>query len=140
MQSRGLSKRGMMGLICLVVSSVLSAAPPIPKDFALQKLDLKAYNQQPYVCVHQSAYLPPLDKEADKWFNEARALEKQRKDRYLTEQEERQINALYIKAAAKNHWKALYNLALRVTAGKGIERNYDRALDLYEKLIALNIP
>ncbi len=77
---------------------------------------------------------PPLDPEADKWFKEARGLEKQvgqpRDYPYIAE--------LYQKAAEKNHWKAMANLSQLYDVGLGVEKSAEKSIALGNKLIAMD--
>ena len=77
---------------------------------------------------------PPLDPEADKWFKEARRLEKQtgqpRDYPYIAE--------LYQKAAEKNHWKAMANLSQLYDVGLGVEKSAKKSIALGNQLIAMN--
>ncbi len=77
---------------------------------------------------------PPLDPEADKWFKEARRLEKQigqpRDYPYIAE--------LYQKAAEKKHWKAMANLSQLYDVGMGVEKSAEKSIALGNELIAMN--
>ena len=59
-----------------------------------------------FICAYEKDHNPPLDAEAELWFQEARALEKVRGVKNW-----RKIVWLYEKAIAKDHWKAMHNLA-----------------------------
>ncbi len=77
---------------------------------------------------------PPLDPEADKWFKEARRLEKStgqpRDYHYIAE--------LYQKAAEKKHWKAMANLAQLYDVGLGVEKSTEKSIALANELIAMD--
>ena len=59
-----------------------------------------------FICVYEKDHNPSLDAEAELWFQEARVLEKVRGIKNW-----RKIVWLYEKAIAKDHWKAMHNLA-----------------------------
>ena len=92
-----------------------------------------------FTCAYEKDHNPPLDAEAEHWFQQARALEKVRgvKD-WIT------IVGLYEKAIAKDHWKAMHNLAGLYRTGwpgqPGVEQDTHKMLDLYERMVKLNVP
>ena len=65
-------------------------------------------------CVFEKETLPPSDPEAQVWFNEARALEKADSP----QRDYDRIGQLYRQAAARNHPKAMLNLANLISYGK----------------------
>ncbi|WP_448194930.1 tetratricopeptide repeat protein [Pseudomonas aeruginosa] len=94
-------------------------------------------NSKPFVCVNEKDYLPPLDSQADTWYREAVALAKPDTLRPWD-----RIVELYSKAVERGHWKAMHNLAYLYRTGwpGGVEKDTQKALDLYQKMIDLNIP
>jgi len=93
-----------------------------------------------FTCAYEKDHNPPLDAEADQWFQRARYLEKE-----LGRWPE--VVALYEKAIAKDHWKAMHNLAQLYRIGEpgternpGIERDTSKMLDLYERMVKLKVP
>jgi TPR repeat protein len=92
-----------------------------------------------FTCAYEKDHNPPLDAEANLWFQQARAMEKVRgvKD-WQT------IVGLYEKAIAKDHWKAMHNLAGLYRTGwpgqPGIEQDTGKMLDLYERMVKLKVP
>ena len=88
-----------------------------------------------FECVRQADYLPPLDKDADELFMQARRAE-------VTpgNTDEENISGLYQLAADKGHWKAMHNLSRRYLDGIGVPTDSGKALDLTEKLIKMNVP
>ena len=109
----------------LILSVLLSGAPAM------------AYPT--FTCAYEKDHNPPLDAEAERWFQQARALEKVRgvKD-WQT------IVGLYEKAIAKDHWKAMHNLAGLYRTGwpgqPGVEQDTSKMLDLYERMVKLKVP
>lgn len=99
---------------------------------------------QPFVCALAKDHNPPLDPEADKYYQQAKALTKQWR-------EAKQMEALYEKAVALNHWKAMYNLSIVYMTGKYqkgdepdhptlIKKDIDKMLALHYKMVELKIP
>ncbi|MFU7389792.1 tetratricopeptide repeat protein [Pseudomonas aeruginosa] len=94
-------------------------------------------NSKSFVCVNEKDHLPPLDSQADAWYREAAALAKPDTLRPWG-----RIVELYSKAVERGHWKAMHNLANLYRTGwpGGVEKDTQKALDLYQKMIDLNIP
>lgn len=92
-----------------------------------------------FTCTYEKDHNPPLDAEAERWFQRARTLEKQRG---VTDWP--QIIDLYEKAIAKNHWKAMHNLAGLYRTGwpgqPGVEKDTGKMLALYERMVELEVP
>ena len=92
-----------------------------------------------FICAYEKDHNPPLDAEAELWFQEARALEKVRGVKNW-----RKIVWLYEKAIAKDHWKAMHNLAGLYRTGwpgqPGVEQDTSKMLDLYERMVKLKVP
>ena len=86
-----------------------------------------------FTCVKEKN--PPLDKEADHWFKSARAIEKG-----LKSGTDAQMVELYEMAAARNHYKAISNLANTYAYGDTGSANYDRAIELVEQGMKLQMP
>ncbi|WJV25018.1 MULTISPECIES: tetratricopeptide repeat protein [Pseudomonas] len=92
-----------------------------------------------FTCAYEKDHNPPLDAEADGWFQQARVLEKVRGVK-----DWRTIVGLYEKAIAKDHWKAMHNLAGLYRTGwpgqPGVEQDTSKMLDLYERMVKLKVP
>ncbi|MPQ86499.1 sel1 repeat family protein [Pseudomonas sp. MAFF 730085] len=92
-----------------------------------------------FICAYEKDHNPSLDAEAERWFQQARALEKVRGVK-----DWRTIVGLYEKAIAKDHWKAMHNLAGLYRTGwpgqPGIEQDTGKMLDLYEWMVKLKVP
>ena len=92
-----------------------------------------------FTCAYEKDHNPPLDAEADQWFKQARAMEKMRGVKNW-----RKILWLYEKAIAKDHWKAMHNLAGLYRTGwpgqPGVEQDTIKMLELYERMIKLKVP
>lgn len=94
-----------------------------------------AYPQ--FTCAYERDHNPPLDREAELWFQEARGLEKELRDWP-------RVVELYEQAIARDHWKAMHNLARLYRTGwpgrPGVEKNAQKMLDLYERMVELKVP
>lgn len=92
-----------------------------------------------FTCAYEKDYNPLLDAEAERWFQQARALEKVRGVKDWNT-----IVGLYEKAIAKDHWKAMHNLAGLYRTGwpgqPGVEQDTSKMLDLYERMVKLKVP
>ena len=90
-----------------------------------------------FVCVHEKDLLPALDPVAESWYREAVRLAKPDTLRPWYH-----IVELYEKAIERNHWKAMHNLAALYRTGwpGGVEKDTQRTIELYQRMINLNIP
>ena len=90
-----------------------------------------------FICVHEKKYFPVLDSVADAFYREAVKLAKPDALRPWYH-----IVELYEKAIERNHWKAMHNLAALYRTGwpGGVEKDTKRTIDLYQRMIDLNIP
>ena len=86
-----------------------------------------------FTCVKEKN--PPLDKDADHWFKSARVIEKG--ERAGTDA---QMIELYEMAAARNHHKAIVNLAGIYADGDGVKSDEGRAVELLERGMRMNAP
>jgi TPR repeat protein len=90
-----------------------------------------------FICAYERDHNPPLDPEAELWFQEARGLEKELRDWP-------RVVELYEQAIARDHWKAMHNLARLYRTGwpgrPGVEKNTQKMLDLYERMVELKVP
>ena len=111
--------------LCIALYSLLSETPAM------------AYPT--FTCAYEKDHNPPLDAKAERWFQQARVLEKVRgvKDWVA-------IVGLYDKAIAKDHWKAMHNMAALYRTGwpgqPGVEQDTNRMIDLYERMVKLKVP
>ena len=90
-----------------------------------------------FICAHEKNNLPSLDPLADAWYREAVLLAK-----LDTLRPWDRIVELYSKAVERDHWKAMHNLAALYRTGwpGGVEKDTQKAIDLYQRMIDLNIP
>jgi TPR repeat protein len=108
--------------------------------FSILLIGAPAMAYPTFICAYEKDHNPPLDAEADQWFNRAR---------YLEEELGRwpEVVALYEKAIAKDHWKAMHNLAQLYRVGEpgteknpGIKIDTIKMLELYERMVELKVP
>jgi TPR repeat protein len=92
-----------------------------------------------FACAYEKDHNPPQDAEAERWFQQARALETVRGVK-----DWKTIVGLYEKAIAKDHWKAMHNLAGLYRTGwpgqPGVEQDTNKMLDFYERMVKLKVP
>ncbi|MCB2256495.1 sel1 repeat family protein [Pseudomonas chlororaphis] len=87
-----------------------------------------------FKCIHEKDTAPPLDQQADQWFQQARTLSRRRPADWS------KVAELYQQAVEKGHWKAMHNLAELYLRGDGVTKDTNKAIDLYLKMIQLQVP
>ncbi|WP_045881786.1 tetratricopeptide repeat protein [Pseudomonas chlororaphis] len=87
-----------------------------------------------FKCIHEKDTAPPLDQQADQWFQQARALSRMRPADWS------KVAELYQQAVEKGHWKAMHNLAELYLRGDGVTKDTNKAIDLYLKMTQLQVP
>ncbi|MHC8289923.1 tetratricopeptide repeat protein [Pseudomonas sp. XS1P51] len=87
-----------------------------------------------FKCIHELDTAPPLDQQADQWFKQARSISKERLPDWA------EVARLYQRAVEKNHWKAMHNLAELYLRGDGLEKDTNKAIDLYMLMVKLEVP
>src|SRR5580693_8240575 len=91
-----------------------------------------------FTCVHQDAVVPPIDPEANLWFEQGMALTSE--DKYEEDKDYKTAAVLWAKAAERKHWKAQNNLAGLYLRGKGVPRDPEKTLQLTEEAMAWGVP
>lgn len=118
----------ILGIGILII--FLSSCSPTSEDNPL-------LSDMPINCVGiTKATYPPLDPQAEQWYQEAQTLEK-------TEGKPRDYNyiaKLYQQAVDKNHWKAMLRLASLYMVGLGVKEDEQKTVELYKRVAELNIP
>ena len=89
-----------------------------------------------YICA--PVPLPPLDAQADAWFREARALEDP--EIYIDDRDYKKIVALTRRAAERQHWKAMLNLASFIIEGRDPPHGMEEAVQLVEASMKMGVP
>ncbi len=87
-----------------------------------------------FQCAHEKDTAPALDQTADALFQQARAQSKERLPDW------NKVAKLYQQAAVKDHWKAMHNLAELYLRGKGVEKDTNKAIELYSRMVELEVP
>ncbi len=109
--------------------------------------DLPRYEKPPlfnphrhsFTCVYQDQQVPPLDPQAELWFQQALALDNP--DVYYVNRDYPRIYALYRQAAERQHWKAMLNLASLILSGYAVpEHDPEVAIRWVEKAMQLGVP
>jgi len=123
--------RALLPTIFIISLTACDQKPVLPTFEQESKLQ--------FTCTQEADHLPPLDPQADTWFQQARTMQKASGPKDYAA-----IGALYRQAAAKDHYKALINLqnmlrndSLVPKKGKTEEQE---VIAINEQLIKLNIP
>ncbi|CAG2362839.1 putative lipoprotein [Burkholderia sola] len=105
-----------------------------------EKLPLFNPHRKEFKCVYQDQHVPPIDPQAEQWFQQALALDDP--DVYYKRRDYAKIYRLYEQAAEHDHWKAMLNLAgLILSSYPGVpERNPEVAIRWLEKAMTLGVP
>ena len=117
-------------LLLLTVCVGLAGCQPGKGNAVEKTIDWKSLE---FTCVKEPALR--LDKDADHWFKSARAIDKG--ERPGTDA---QMIELYEKAAARNHPKAIVNLANIYADGDKVEPDERKAVELLERGMNMNFP
>ena len=137
--------RWMTALLCCLLLTILSLTACSMKPTLPRNMELKAFDphRKEFSCMYEVDHVPPVDPEAEAWFQEGmrvtgRDLQPNQRNYPLAVE-------LWQKAADKQHWKAILNLAGLLIRGDGIapyqvEDDQERAVLLIEKGIQLGIP
>ncbi|WP_321902853.1 SEL1-like repeat protein [Burkholderia cenocepacia] len=135
--------------LCLLASSV-QAGPLIASTTKLtgavsdqpryERLPLFNPHRKEFKCVYQDQHVPPIEPQAEQWFQQALALDDP--DIYYKRRDYAKIYQLYEQAAEHNHWKAMLNLAaLILSTYPGVpERNPEVAIRWVERAMTLGVP
>ncbi|RQH05848.1 tetratricopeptide repeat protein [Paraburkholderia dinghuensis] len=105
-----------------------------------EKLPLFNPHRKTFTCEHQGQHVPPVDPQAELWFQQALALDDP--NIYVGKRDYPKIYQLYTQAAERNHWKAMLNLAsliLSDNAGVPVHAR-EVAIRWVEKAMQLGVP
>jgi len=105
-----------------------------------EKLPLFNPHRKSFTCVYQDQHVPPVDPQAELWFQQALALDDP--SIYPDKRDYPKIYQLYTQAAERNHWKAMLNLAALILSDHpGVpEHNPEMAIRWVEKAMKLGVP
>jgi TPR repeat protein len=87
-----------------------------------------------FKCVHEQNTAPPLNQQAEQWFQQGRSISKERPANWT------EVARLYQQAVAIDHWKAMHNLAELYLRGDGVLKDTNKAIDLYMRMVDLKVP
>jgi hypothetical protein len=125
------------GPLTTLTNKLTAAMSDLPR---YEKLPLFNPHRKSFTCVYQDQHVPPIDPQAELWFQQALALDDP--DIYYKRRDYAKIYQLYVQAAEHNHWKAMLNLAaLILSTYPGVpERNPEVAIRWVEKAMTLGVP
>ncbi|WP_074773053.1 SEL1-like repeat protein [Paraburkholderia fungorum] len=105
-----------------------------------EKLPLFDPHRKDFNCVYEAQQVPPLDPQAEMWFQQALALDDPSVP--IDRIDYAKMYQLYLQAAERNHWKAMLNLASLILSKRpGVpEQDPEAAIQWVEKAMKLNIP
>jgi len=87
-----------------------------------------------FKCFHEQETAPPLNQQAEQWFQQGRSFSKERPANWP------EVARFYLQAVAKDHWKAMHNLAELYLRGDGVLKDTNKAIDLYMRMVDLKVP
>ncbi|WP_425485199.1 DUF6396 domain-containing protein [Burkholderia guangdongensis] len=105
-----------------------------------EKLPLFSPHRKTFTCVYQDQHVPPIDPQAELWFQQALALDDPNID--YDKRNYAKIYQLYTQAAERDHWKAMLNLAsLILSEYPGVpQHDPEIAIRWVEKAMQLGVP
>jgi len=118
------------------------------RDFPRNKIpELFHPHRTEFTCKHESTVAPPLNSQAEIWYQEAVALDTP--DLWKDDRNWPRIIELYTKASERKHWKAMNNLATLYQTGVWglkdsrkvlVARNSKAAMALTEEAMRMGVP
>lgn len=105
-----------------------------------EKLPLFNPHRKGFTCVYQDQHVPPIDPQAELWFQQALALDNP--DVYYEKRDYPKIYQLYVQAADRGHWKAMLNLASLILSDyPGVpQHDPEAAIRWVEKAMQSGVP
>ncbi|WP_156425787.1 DUF6396 domain-containing protein [Herbaspirillum rubrisubalbicans] len=107
----------------------------LPRNMKLIAFDP---HQTEFSCQYEKNQEPQVNDEAEQWFREGLAATSY--DLWPDDRDYEKAATLWKKAAEKNHWRAMLNLATLHLRGAGVERSSERAVQMVEKVMLLGVP
>ncbi|WP_395069431.1 tetratricopeptide repeat protein [Paraburkholderia silvatlantica] len=124
------------GLVTSLTNRLTANMSDLPR---YTKLPLFNPHRKTFTCVYQDQHLPPVDPQAELWFQQALALDDP--DVYYKNRDWTRIYQLYQQAAQRNHWKAMLNLASLILSSYPVpEHDPEVAIRWVEKAMQLGVP
>lgn len=105
-----------------------------------EKLPLFDPHRKSFKCTYQAQHVPPMDPQAELWFQQALALDDP--DLYYQKRDYAKIYQLYVQAAERGHWKAMLNIATLIRSNNpGVpEHDPEVAIEWIERAMKLGVP
>ena len=138
----------LVGFCLLAADSQASSLTALTSKLSTSMSDLPRYEKLPlfnphrksFTCVYQDQHVPPIDPQAELWFQQALALDDPNID--YDKRDYARVYQLYTQAAERNHWKAMLNLASLILSDRPGVPNHDpeAAIRWVEKAMTLGVP
>jgi hypothetical protein len=105
-----------------------------------EKLPLFDPHRKEFTCVYEAQHEPPLDPQAEMWFQQALALDDP--NTWYEKIDYAKVYQLYLQAAERNHWRAMLNLASLILSDRpGVpEHDPEVAIRWVEKAMKMGVP
>ncbi len=105
-----------------------------------EKLPLFNPHRKTFTCVYQDQHVPPVDPQAELWFQQALSLDDPNID--YNRRDYPKIYQLYSQAAERNHWKAMLNIASLILSNRQGVPTHDPevAISWVEKAMKQGVP
>ncbi|RKE23960.1 TPR repeat protein [Paraburkholderia sp. BL23I1N1] len=125
------------GALTSLGNKLTTAMSDLPR---YEKLPLFDPHRKDFTCVYEAQQVPPLDPQAEMWFQQALAMDDPNVP--IDRIDYAKMYQLYLQAADRNHWKAMLNLASLILSKRpGVpEQDPEAAIQWVEKAIKLGIP
>ncbi|TDY25599.1 TPR repeat protein [Paraburkholderia sp. BL6665CI2N2] len=124
------------GRLTSLTSKLTTAMSDLPR---YEKLPLFNPHRKLFTCLHQDQHVPPVDPQAELWFQQALVLDNP--DIYYKDRDYPKIYQLYQQAAQRNHWKSMLNLASLILSDYAVpEHDPEVAIRWVEKAMQLGVP
>lgn len=123
------------GSLTSLTNKLTAAMSDLPR---YEKLPLFNPHRKSFTCVYQEQHVPPIDPQAELWFQQALALDD--RDVYYKDRDYPRMYELYRQAAERGHWKAMLNVASLIVSSYPVpEHNPEVAVRWVEKAMKLGV-
>jgi len=124
------------GPLMFLTNRLPAAMSDLPR---YEKLPLFYPHRKSFTCVYQDQHVPPIDPQAELWFQQALALDDP--DVYYEDRDYPKIYQLYRQAAERGHWKAMLNLASLISSSYAVpEHDPEVAVRWVEAAMKMGVP